>query len=299
MSLTLAEHPAVAERSRKLVAASERLSLDPFTYVDWSIPVDDRAFHLPPELLPLYGTHAWEAMDDAGRRAYSRHECASLCGAGIWFENILMQLLLRHTYDMPATDPTFRYLLVEVADECRHSSMFGEYQRRAGTPAYQPQAHHRLGGKGLIATADTASAFIAVLAAEELLDASNKATMNDERVHPIPRQMAKLHVLEEARHVSFARTWLTEMWSSMSRMDRLRAAAGSAGVVRTIADAVVNPAVYDTLGIDGGAAAARRNPRHRERIARDLTRLTSFLDELGAITPVTRPAWRALGLRAG
>ena len=31
-----------------------------------------------------------------------------------------------------------RYLLIEVADECRHSTMFGEYIRRAGTPSYGP-----------------------------------------------------------------------------------------------------------------------------------------------------------------
>ncbi len=78
--------------------------------------------------------------DDATteRIAYSRHETAALCGAGIWFENVLMQAVLRHLAELPVTDPSHRYLLVEVADECRHSTMFGEFIRRAGTPAYGP-----------------------------------------------------------------------------------------------------------------------------------------------------------------
>ena len=77
-------------------------------------------------------------MTETERRTYSRHECAALCGAGIWFENGLMQIVLRHLAELPVTDPAHRYLLVEVADECRHSTMFGEYIRRAGTPAYAP-----------------------------------------------------------------------------------------------------------------------------------------------------------------
>src|SRR4029077_15364725 len=120
-------------RSRQLVAASERTTLDPFREIDWSQPVDDSAFHLPPELLPLYGTSHWEAMDEAERIAYSRHETAALCGAGIWFENVLMQVVLRHLAEMPVTDPAHRYLLVEVADEWRHSTIVGEEIRRAGT----------------------------------------------------------------------------------------------------------------------------------------------------------------------
>ena len=74
--------PRTAARSRQLVAASERTTLDPFREIDWSVPIDDSAFHLPPELLPLYGTPVWEAMSDTERIAYSRHETAALCGAG-------------------------------------------------------------------------------------------------------------------------------------------------------------------------------------------------------------------------
>ncbi len=137
-SRPLAAMPRTAARSLQLVAASQRTTLDPFREIDWSVPIDDAAFFLPPQLLPLYGTTIWEAMTETDRMAYSRHETAALCGAGIWFENVLMQVVLRHLAELPVTDPAHRYLLVEVADECRHSMMFGEFIRRAGTPAYRP-----------------------------------------------------------------------------------------------------------------------------------------------------------------
>src|SRR6266508_1907307 len=208
--------PRTAARSEQLVAASQKTTLDPFRDVDWSLPIDDSAFHLPPELLPLYGTQAWHDMTDDVRIAYSRHETAALLGAGIWFENALMQIVLKHLLDIPVTDPAHRYLLVEIADECRHSTMFGEYIRLAGTPVYGPtrpvDLDNTSGGRAL--------GYLLILAVEELLDFMNRATMRDERVHPVSRQIAKLHVLEEARHVSFAKTYLGEVWPALADEDR-------------------------------------------------------------------------------
>jgi len=288
-----------ALKARQLVAASQRTTLDPFTEVDWDLPIDDRAFHLPPEKLPLYGTLVWAAMSETERYEYSRHECASLCAAGIWFENMLMQTVLRHLAQLPVTDPAHRYLLVEVADECRHSMMFGEYIRRAGTPAYAPDTSL----VDVFGPADTlpggrAMAYLLILAVEELLDVCNRATMRDERVHRVSRQIAKLHVLEEAHHVSFATTYLTEEWPTLPAEDRAAASAFAPHAVGFVADLVVHDGVYETLGIANGAEIARANPRHRERVVTDLAKLTAFLTDLGVIDPTNRDAWTERGLAA-
>jgi P-aminobenzoate N-oxygenase AurF len=138
MIATAVATPRTTLRAEQLIAASERQTHDPFQAVDWTLPIDDSAYHLPPELLALYGTPVWAEMSEPQRIAYSRHEAAAVFAAGIWFENALMQVVLRHLVDIDVTDPIHRYLLIEVADECRHSAMFGEYIRRAGTPAYAP-----------------------------------------------------------------------------------------------------------------------------------------------------------------
>jgi hypothetical protein len=287
-----------AAKAAQLVTASARTTLDPFTEIDWSVDAtDDSSYHLPPEKLPLYGTPEWEAMTEEQRRTYSRHECAALCAAGIWFENQLMQIVLRHLEELPVTDPSHRYLLVEVADECRHSTMFGEYIRRAGTPAYAPASISELDGIDSL-PGGRAMGYLLILAVEELLDAANRATMRDERIHPLSREIAKLHVLEEARHVSFAKTYLAELWPTLPEVDR-EAAAGLAPVaVGYVAELMVNDAVYESLGIADGGDAARANPRHLERIAGDLAKLTGFLAELGVISDASRPEWVERGLAA-
>jgi hypothetical protein len=284
--------PRTSARSEQLVAASSKTTLDPFRDVDWSVPVDDRAFHLPPELLPLYGTAPWESMNETERIAYSRHETVALLGAGIWFENALMQIVLRHLLDIPVTDPAHRYLLVEIADECRHSTMFGEYMRRAGTPVYGPTRPIDLD--------DTSSAralsYLLILAVEELLDFMNRATMRDERVHPVSRQIAKLHVLEEARHVSFAKTYLSEVWPTLDPADRQVVVDTSAALVAGIVELSLDGAVYDDLGIADGLAIARANPQYQATVIAGLAKLTGFLSDVGIIDESSRPTWAALGL---
>lgn len=289
--------PRTAQRSVQLVAASDRMTLDPFVDVDWSVPIDDSAYHLPPEWLPLYGTAAWDAMSEADRVTYSRHEAAALCGAGIWFENLLMQAVLHHLAELPVTHPAHRYLLVEVADECRHSTMFGEFIRRAGTPAYRPsQTGGFSGADGL--PGGQAMSYLLILAVEELLDAANRSTMKDERVHAVSRQVARLHVLEEARHVSFAKTYLAEVWPNLSQEERDAAAELAPAAVAAVAGFTVDPDVYRTLQIVDGEALARANPHHRAKIVEGLAKLTRFLTEIGVIDDEHRHAWEQLGLVA-
>ncbi len=287
-----------AARATQLIAASARASFDPFTDVDWSQAPTDDAFHLPVDKLPLYGTAQWDAMSPTERHAYSRHECAALCGAGIWFENKLMQIVLRHLADLPVTDPSHRYLLVEVADECRHSTMFGEYIRRAGTPAYAPRSDVDEIGDVDALPGGRAMGYLLILAIEELLDVCNRATMRDETVHPLSRQIARIHVLEEARHVSFAKAYLAEAWPELSEPDRTDAAALAPVAVDVVARLMVNDDVAATLGIADGAAAARNNPHHRARIVGDLAKLVEFLSELGVIDAGNRHEWTSRGLAA-
>lgn len=286
-------------RMDRLLRAAARHHHDPFADIDWSGPVDDSAPHLPAEHLPLHGTPVWEAMSESDRNRYSRHECAALFGTVVWLENILLTVVARYLYGLAPDHPAHRYLLVEMADECRHSVMFGEYVRRAGTPAYRPSARLRAEGELFLRTQGTVSCFIAVLAAEELVDGSNRATMRAADLHPLPRRIAEIHVAEEARHRSFAKTFIREQWPRLPAVHKALTAAAAPAIVFAIAESMVNPAVYRDLGIPGGYWAAITNPGYWQRVAADLRSFTATLTELGVINTLTRSAWQALGLLDG
>jgi hypothetical protein len=286
----------LAAHAAALVRASARKSFDPFVAIDWSVPFDDSRFYLPPDCLPLHGTEVWARMSEQQRKAYSRHEAAALCGTGIWLENILMRMVVDHLYKLSPTDPTLRYLLVEVGDECRHSAMFGEFVSRAGTPAYRPGRRLRWLGRLVRTAFGGPAAFLAILAAEELLDSVNRRTTKDRSLHPVSREVARIHVIEEARHVSFAHAYLERELPEMNRVRRFVLRWVAPLVVSVVADAVIQPEVFKTLGIVGGEAAARNNPLHKQRVIADLASLVEFLERVAVITDRTRPLWEELGL---
>jgi hypothetical protein len=293
MTTATLDLPATAARATQLVAASQRATHDPFQEIDWDLPIDDSAYHVPPELLSLFGTETWEQMTEQERITYSRHEAAATFGAGIWFENALMQVVLRHLAQIDVTDPMHRYLLIEVADECRHSAMFGEYIRRAGTPAYAPNRPVLIDESG----AGRTLSYLLILAIEELLDHVNRAAMRDARLHPTVRHISRLHVLEEARHVSFAKSFLAETWPQLDEQERDTVAGAAPELVAEIVSLSLDAAVFENLGIDGGAEIARANPYYRATVVTGLAKLTSFLAELGMLDG-RRERWEQLGLIA-
>ena len=101
------------------------------------------------------------------------------------------------------------------------------------------------------------SSYLLILAVEELLDATNRATMKDDRVHPVSRQIAKLHVLEEARHVSFAKTYLARCGRRCREEERAGGRRARAEAVAVVAGLTVDP-----RGVRGrsGSPAARSWP---------------------------------------
>ena len=67
-------------------------------------------------------------------------------------------------------------------------------------------------------------------------------------------------------------------------------------LVAAVAEFSIDPEVYEHLGIEDGALAARVNPHHRAVIVEGLAKLTGFLADLGVIDDRCRPTWASLGL---
>src|SRR5688572_16686081 len=130
----------------RLLATSIRHSYDPTIEIDWEAPSDPDRFWMPPRLSSLYGTPLWDGLTHRQRVELTKHEVASAASAGVWFETVLMQMLIRFYYDADPTSRHAQYALTEVADECRHSIMFGRLISTSGCPVYPPtRAEHFLG----------------------------------------------------------------------------------------------------------------------------------------------------------
>ncbi|MFF4326593.1 diiron oxygenase [Streptomyces sp. NPDC048387] len=293
----LKDREQIAER---LLESSAKHSFDPDKELDWQAPPVDGKYYWPPELLSLYDTPLWKKMGEEQRIELSRHEAASLASLGIWFEIILMQLLVRHIYDKPLTSNHVRYALTEIADECRHSMMFARMIQTGGAPAYPvTRAHHNL-ARVLKTVSTTPGSFACTLLGEEILDWMQRLTFPDERIQPLVRGVTRIHVVEEARHVRYAREELRRQMLTAPLWERELTRISCGEAARVFSRAFVNPAVYDNVGLDRREAAAqvRASGHRREVMQAGAKRLTDFLDDIGVLRGAGRRLWKSSGLLA-
>ncbi|GAA3180482.1 diiron oxygenase [Streptomyces ramulosus] len=293
----LKDREQVAER---LLDSSAKHSFDPDAELDWNAPLEEGKWYWPPELVSLYDTPMWRRMSVEQQQDLSHHEAASLASLGIWFEIILMQLLVRHIYDKPVTSAHVRYALTEIADECRHSKMFARLITRTGAPTYPvSRLNHNL-ARILKTVSTTPGSFACTLLGEEILDWMQRLTFPDERVQTLVRGVTRIHVVEEARHVRYAREELRRQMVTAPRWERELTRISSGEAARVFSLAFVNPQVYSNVGLDRREAVAqvRASGHRREVMQSGAKRLTDFLDEIGVLRGAGRKLWRSSGLLA-
>ena len=282
----------------RLLRSSARQSYDPEVDLDWDAPLVDGLWFMQPERMSLYGTHLWEGLSEVQRIELSKHEVASIASLGVWFETILMQLLLREYYKQDPTAPHAQYALTEVADECRHSVMFGRMIEKLGCPVYRVGAFDNGLGKFIAATATGPRMYAAILIAEEILDSLQREAAADETVQPLVRMVSRIHVIEEARHVRYAREELARQVRAAGRKrlayDRLVIARAAYLTGRRL----ISPEVYRSVGIDPkvGARAARENPYFQETMRWAGEKVVAYLRDLDLIGGPGLALWWRSGL---
>lgn len=275
-----------AEVATRLLDSSARHTLDPGVHVDWDLPLDPLRPAMRPERCSLYGTALWQDLDELDRVRLTWHEMASIASVGLWFELILMQALLRHAYDRDPADPHVQYALTEVGDETRHSVMFARSaELMAPGCRYRPPARtHRL-GRLYKTLAGGVPLLASVLVAEETLDRLQREILRDDTLLPLSRQVSRVHVTEEARHVSYARGVVSRHGPRLHGAEREAARWAVAVTSAFVVNSFLDPRVYASVGLDPRHAAhvARTNPHHRETRRWMATKVTGFLADQGLV----------------
>ncbi|MBE9373729.1 diiron oxygenase [Saccharopolyspora sp. HNM0983] len=298
-----ADHTAPAQSDRhdmadRLLRSSETLSYDPAQEVDWETQLDTSYHGASPEWSTLYGTAYWREMTDEQQRELTRQEAASVASTGIWFEMILQQMMLRDFYAKDPTNPDFQWALTEIADECRHSIMFARGAAKLNAPAYRPKRTAVELGRAFKTVATGEAAYAAILVAEEVLDVMQRDWMRDERVVPFVRTINNIHVVEESRHMKFAREETKDRLAGAGRIRREINAIVVAVAAYVIVTSMVNDDVYERAGLDTKRALreAKANEHHKSMLRTSCAGLMEFLSSAGLLTKPAEQIYKRANL---
>lgn len=285
------------QRVERLNTASTKRVIDP----DKDLPgrVADGQV-LPDELLSVAGLGLDLTAEQ--KAALSREEIASIAEAGVRFEAVLTAGFALQVVTAPdLVDPRITYLFHEIGEESRHSRLFIRLVEQLGATTKNP-LHNKLftaieRRAVLQIVKRPALLYTLVLGGEEIPDLFQKLAGEHPDTDPFIREVNKYHRLEEARHLSFARTVLPEVWAKATRSDRLAVKFVAPWVIKGMFETIVHPGVYAAAGLPIWSTWKRVN-KAPERIAirHDATRpvLKALLD--GGVLAAGRipAAWRSL-----
>lgn len=283
--------------SKRLLGGSVRRSYAPIVDIDWDAPLEDGKYFLPPRMLTLYGTSLWDSLTEAQRIELSREEMANLLSVGLWFETILdIALLHRLTEKDPASQES-QYALTEMGDECRHMAMFAKMIDRCGTRVYQPSLGNRKALRTLPFTLHGSALWLFALVGEEIFDALQRDCLDDPQLQPIVARLMRIHVTEEARHISFARDGLRRRADVRDWRERHVLGNAHGATALMFNRWLTNPAMYERAGLDGAECAtlARSNPHFTAMKQQGFAELAEFLRVTGFMGRWAEKGWRRAG----
>lgn len=273
------------DTGNRLLASSAKMSYDPLVEVDWDAPIPADLYGMTPEWCSLYGTELWDRMTEEQRITLTIHEAASIAGTGLWFEMILMQMLLRDVYDHDPSTAHVQFALTEIADECRHSTMFAKSATKFGVPSYRPKWWIHQAARAFKTVASGSLAYGGTLFAEEVLDMMQRDFMRDDRVQPITRTVSKIHVTEEARHIRFAREETVRRLEDSNPIGRAGVQLVLGVTAYFILTSLVNDKCYEAAGLDVREAkkARNENEHYHRKLREGCSKTVEFLDAVGLI----------------
>ncbi|MFF9482870.1 diiron oxygenase [Streptomyces sp. NPDC014733] len=286
------------EVSNRLLKGSVKRSYIPVVDIDWEAPLDEDKFFVAPKTLSLYGTDLWLRMDRRQRIELSRQEFVNMLSTAIWFENIVNQGLLRHVMHTDPRSSETHYSLTELGDETRHMVMFGKAIKRVGAkPVRVPLAQRVvlnmiplfLRGSGL---------WLFALLGEDITDELQRQMAEDPEIQPLVQRVLRVHIIEEARHISFARDGIRKRVAAMPRWRRVVLAnvLGLHGIVNQ--QAFTNPVVYRRIGLPDPKAAQRAamaNENFRLVQRRCFAGMAEFFEEVGLMGRLSKAIWKKIG----
>jgi len=282
------------EFAERLLKGSVKKSYAPIVDIDWDAPLDPDKFFLPPETVSLYGTPLWENMTRAQQVELSRQELVNTLSAGIWFENMLNQALLRKMMHQDPTARATHYELTELGDETRHMIMFGKAIERVGAKPVRPRLYQRMIINALPLAFRDSLLWVVALIGEEIFDSLQRQMMDDAELQPMVQRLMRIHVTEEARHIQFARDGLRKRAPNMRRINKLWVANlnGIGGLFFQYLFS--NPVPYRRVGLDAKEArrVARSSPHRHEVQVAGFAPLAAFLEEVGLMGPIARRMWK-------
>jgi hypothetical protein len=181
--------------------------------------------------------------------------------------------------------------------------MFQEFVNRSGLEVPGLTWDLKLGARRVMHMARKFPAlfFVFVLGGEDPIDHVQRTALRSGReLHPLLERIMRIHVTEEARHLSFARQYLRVNVPNLAPRQRRAIAVQAPVILTTMASVMMRPPrqLVRSYDIPKEVLAEAYGPSapSRDEVRASLRKVRTLLTELGLVTPVSRRLWQTFGI---
>jgi len=278
---------------------------DAYADVDWDAPdmaIDptDTRFLLW-EFDPLATTAWYRSQPIHVQARIGLYRVATAMRTGWEFENVLQRGLLEYLFWSPNGRPEFRYAHHEIIEESQHTLMFQEFVNRSGLDVRGMPVEMKVGSRFVVHLSRLFPAlfFFFVLGGEDPVDHLQRRHLRAGVAHPLVERIMRIHVAEEARHLSFARHYVKHVVPDLGPARRFVLACAAPLLFGTMGPVMVFPSrrMARQWGIPRRELRrAVRSPEGRQLLRDAVSRPRNLCHELGLTRYPGRLLWKAMGI---
>ncbi len=294
---------------RAMVARLSRQSVDKhfdaYADVDWDAPEmainpEDSRFSLW-SFDPLAATDWYRSQPPEVRSRVALHRIAAAMRTGWEFENVLQRGLLEYAFWLPNHRPEFRYVHHEITEESQHTLMFQEVIDRSDLDIRGMPWQIKVGSRPIVWLSRLFPPlfFLFVLGGEDPVDYLQRRQLRTGQNHPAIERIVRIHVTEEARHISFARHYLKRTVPRLGFLRQRVLGFTAPFLFGTMSRLMCFPSSSLVRTYDVPRSELRKQLRSntgRQLLRDSVAKPRKLCAELGLINPIERQMWRMMGV---
>ena len=285
---------------RRLSEQSVRKNFDAYLDVPWDdheIDPADPRWELR-DTDPLAATEWYRALPQPERARLGLFSVVARMKTGLQFENVLSRGILEYVDTLPNGAPEYRYAMHELIEEGQHQLMFQEFVNRSGIDVEGMPLDARIGSRFVVLLGRLFPElfFMFVLGGEDPIDHVQRKALREGVRHPLLETIMRIHVTEEARHLSFARHLLEQRVGEMGRARRLALTVGTPLILGEMGRMMLMPSrqLVREFAIPDAvlAEAFHDNPEFQRSAATALRKVRRLATEIGITDGIGRTLWK-------
>jgi len=266
------------------------------TALSWDTVVDPEAENIPNHFIPIFGTRLWDRLDKQRELpALRRHASSYLLSNFLHGEQGALLASAQLAAAMPNSDAKL-YAASQVMDEARHVEAYERYLREKIELTYpiSPCLKELLGV--ILAERRWDMKFLGMQIMVEGLALAAFGLISQTAQEPLIREIVKMIMLDESRHVAFGVLSLKGVYEDMSDSERRDREEFVIEASRLMRDRFLMQEVWENLGmpVEECLDAVHKSPIMQSFQSLLFSKIVPNVKKLGLLTPRVRMGFEEL-----